>query len=107
MDLNQLTEDCMAARAPAISACGQSDDGGSANLDATFLPLPKGARAQLVIEAIQRAGLSASASKWLGRGVMIQPPGDGQGAKRYASNQALKSSLSEAGWDCFVYYQMD
>lgn len=107
MDLKKLTQDCVAARSAAIKACGESDDGGTCNLDATFLPLEKGVRSSPVVDAIRRAGLSARVSSWIGRGVMIQPPGEGQAGKRYASNAALQSALADAGWGVICYYQMD
>lgn len=106
-DLSKLTADALTARAAAVAACNASDDGGSANLDATFFPLEKGQKAQPVADAFKRAGLSASEARWLGRGVMVQPPGTGQGNKRHASNQALHRSLSAAGWPVVPYHQMD
>lgn len=107
MNFEQLAEDANRARNAAIKACNEADDGGTCNLDATFLPLEKGQRASKPLEALRRAGLSADATRWIGRGIMIQPPGCGQANKRYASNEALCASLRDAGWRVLAYHQMD
>ncbi|HEU4770640.1 MAG TPA: hypothetical protein VFS68_00665, partial [Candidatus Udaeobacter sp.] len=90
-----------------IKASTENDDGGTCNLDGTFLPLEKGQRAGKILAAIKNAGLSAQTTKWIGRGIMIAPPGDGQANKRYASNEALIGSLRRSGWPVLTYYQMD
>lgn len=107
MDLGQLTIDARLARTLASEAAEKADDGGSANLDATVIFLEKGQRAESVMRAVKDAGLSASPTRWLGRGVMVQPPGSGQAGKRYASNEALCRYLKDAGWNVLPYYQMD
>lgn len=107
MNLIKLTTDAAIARAAAMSACDRATDGGSANLDAAFLRLDKGDRSAPVIAALASAGLSASPARWIGRGVMIQPPGLGQAGKRYASNRALVESLMAAGWPVLPYYVLD
>ena len=106
-DLEKLTADAKQAKSKAEAACDAATDGGSCNLDAVFFPLESGERAGPIVAAIQAAGLSASPTKWIGRGVMVQPPGFGQAGKRYASNEALCSSLRDDGWPVFQYYQMD
>lgn len=106
-DYDKLAADARTAKQVALIACQASDDGGSANLDATFYPLEKGQRSARVVAAFRAAGLQASETRWIGRGVMVQPPGTGQGNKRYASNQALHRSLSASGWSVVPYCQMD
>lgn len=105
--LTSLTRDATLARALAEAACGLTVDNGSCNLDATFYLLRRAERAAPVVAALQAAGLSASETRWLGRGVMIQPPGAGQANKRHAANEALCESLRGAGWPVTAYYQMD
>lgn len=107
IDFDKLTADARTAKQVALIACQATDDGGTANLDATFFPLEKGQRAERVVAALAVAGLSAYQTRWFGRGVMVQPPGEGQGNKRYASNQALFRSLTASGWSVSPYYQMD
>lgn len=107
MDTEKLTRDCITARALAIKASTENDDGGTCNIDGTFLTLEKGQRAEKILVAIKNAGLSANITRWIGRGIMINPPGEGQANKRYASNEALMSSLKSAGWRVLGYYQMD
>lgn len=107
MNLEKLTADANRARTLAITVCNESDDAGSCNLDSVFLPLDKGQRAMGVLAALNSAGLSASTTIWIGRGIMIQPPGTGRANKRYASNQALCRSLKADGWPVLAYYQMD
>ena len=107
MDLDKLTQDAKVARVLAQAACDSVDDKGTSNLDATFFSLSRGQRAGAVVSALAAGGLSAFETRWRGRGVMVSPPGDGQGNKRYASNQALYKSLSRSGWPVSPYYQMD
>lgn len=107
MDFEKLTQHCIFARAAALKASDQTDDCGSANLDSTFLCLKKGERSAPYIRAIENAGLRAVPSRWLGRGIMITPPGSGQGNKRYASNRALMGHLSSCGVSVIAYQQMD
>lgn len=107
MDIKKLTEDCRKAREAALRASEKSDDGGTCNLDATFLSIGKGNHSRKILAAITASGLTAHMTKWLGRGIMIAPPGDGQGNRRYVSNNALLDSLISDGWDVLGYYQMD
>jgi hypothetical protein len=107
MEMRKLTIDSRLARLLAEATDHITVDNGSCNLDATFYPLGKGERAAPVVAAIQAAGLSASPTRWIGRGVMVQPPTRGQANKRYAANQALCESLKRAGWPVIAYCQMD
>ena len=107
MDLEKLTADAKVARVLAEAASVTATDAGSSNLDATFFVLGKGQRAEPVIKALRSAGISAGQTRWLGRGLMLSPPGQGQANKRYASNQALYQSLQRSGWPVTPYYQAD
>lgn len=107
VNLEQLTKDAALARSLAEAAETLTVDNGTANLDATFLRLQTGQRAEPVIAAFRAAGLSAGQTRWIGRGVMISPPGGGQANKRHAANEAMFESLRGAGWPVVPYYQMD
>lgn len=107
MDLVKLKADCEAARVLAMAAAAKSDDGGTANLDSTFLPLPKGVRFKPVMAAVQSAGLAATLTHWMGRGLFISACSGGQGNRNYEANEALSESLRSAGWGVITYYQMD
>jgi hypothetical protein len=107
VDVDKLTTDAKLARLLAEAADAVTVDNGSCNLDATFFSLAKGQRAEPIVRAFAAAGLSASATRWIGRGVMVQPPGSGQANRRHAANQALRESLGRSGWPVTCYYQMD
>lgn len=107
MNLEKLTIDAKVARLLAEAADQVTVDNGTCNLDATFYRLEKGERAAPIIAAFRSAGLRASPTRWIGRGVMVQPPSLGQANKRHAANEALYSTLSGAGWPVCPYYQMD
>ncbi len=107
LDLEKLRTDARLARVLAEAASIVTVDNGSCNLDATFYGLSKGERGGPIVSALQSAGLRASETRWLGRGVMIQPPGTGQANKRHASNQTLYDSLRRAGWPVTPFNQMD
>lgn len=107
IDTEKLTQDAKVARVLGEAASAATDDGGTCNLDATFYRLQKGERAGPIVSALQSAGLSAGPSRWIGRGVMVQPPGTGQAGKRYAANKAMYESLQRSGWPVLPYYQMD
>lgn len=107
VNLDQLTQDAKLAKLLGEAACHVAVDNGTCNLDATFFRLQKGERAAPIVQALRAAGLSASETRWLGRGLMVQPPGTGQANKRHAANEAMYESLQRAGWPVLPYYQMD
>lgn len=107
MELDKLTQDAKLARLLAEATNAVTVDNGTCNLDATWFPLEKGQRSGPVVAALQAAGLQAGQTRWLGRGVMVQPPGGGQANQRAATNEALCDSLRRAGWPVLAYYQMD
>lgn len=105
--IQKLTADCETAKRVALRAIVELEDGGTCNLDSTFLAIEKGVPTKTVLDAVTSSGLMARPSKWLGRGVMISPPGTGQAKRRMASNEALLDSLKSAGWPVSPFYQMD
>jgi hypothetical protein len=107
VNIQKLTQDAKLARMLAEATAHVTVDNGSCNLDATFYRLEKGQRAEKVAQALSAAGLSASPTRWIGRGVLISPPGTGQANRRHAANRALYESLQRAGWPVTPYYQMD
>lgn len=107
VNLKKLSSDAKLARLLGEAAGIVAVDTGSCNLDATFLRLDKGERSEPVVSTLRAAGLQASATRWIGRGVMIQPPSNGQAGKRYAANEAMYESLNRTGWPVTPFYQMD
>lgn len=105
--IQKLTDDCKMARNAALKSIVELSDGGTCNLDSTFLRIEKGVPTKKVLDAVVKSGLSAYPSRWLGRGIMISPPGTGQANRRMASNEALLHSLKNAGWPVSPFYQMD
>jgi len=82
------------------------DDGGTANLDSTFLKL-KGWREKKVLEAIENAGLYCRGkTDWVGAGYMINT-GGGQGNDRVRVRNKFKSILKEKGYHVLGFDQMD
>lgn len=107
MDFEKLTRDAKVARIKAEAAAATTDDGGTCNLDAAFFALPKYDRGSKLVSALASAGLSAGVTRWIGRGVMVSPPGMGVANKRQASNEAFIKHMRECGYDVCGYYQMD
>jgi hypothetical protein len=90
----------------AREAAGKVDDGGSANLDAIFVKLPR-YNEDKTIEAIHQAGLSGYKTTWIGgNGFMINPPAVGQGNKRAKAQEIMLDYLGRY-YKVFGYYQMD
>lgn len=107
MDYAKLTADARAARDVAQAVADASDDGGTCNLDACAFHVARGERTKPLASALQAAGLSVWETKWLGRCVMVSPPGGGQGNKRARSNEAFIKHMRAAGWEPTGYYQID
>lgn len=107
MDFEKLTRDAKVARIKAEAAAAATDDGGTCNLDAAFFPLPKYDRGSKLVFALASAGLAAGVTRWLGRGVMVSPPGPGMANKRNASNEVFIKHMWECGYDVCGYYQID
>jgi len=101
----KLTDDLKEAYQEAIKA-KTNDDGGTANLDSTFLTL-KGWREEKVLEAIQNAGLYCRCkSQWLGQGYFINI-NCGQGNNRTRVRDRFKQILKDKGYDVVGFDKMD
>lgn len=101
----QLTEDLREAYTEAIKA-KTGDDGGTANLDTTFLTL-KGWREKQVIEAIENAGLSCMGkTNWIGIGYFINT-GGGQGNDRTRVRDKFAEVLRNKEYDVIHFNKMD
>lgn len=82
------------------------DDGGTANLDSTFLRL-EGWREAKVLEVIQKVGLyCGEKTKWIGTGYLIDT-GGGQGADRTRIRDKFKKILREKGYQVINFDQID
>lgn len=101
----QLEKDLKFAYGEALKA-KTGEDGGSANMDATFLTL-KNWRENKVLEAIKNAGLYCSGkTEWLGKGYMINT-GGGQGNDRVRVRNKFKEILDDKGYDVVGFDKMD
>lgn len=82
------------------------DDGGTANLDATFLKF-KGWREDKVCEAIKNAGLYCrKKTQWVGSGYMIGTSG-GQGNDRTRVRDKFADMLKDKGYHVLKFNMMD
>ena len=101
-----LTEDLKEAYEKAIKLAEESVDGGTANLDSTFLRL-KGWREQNVIEAIAAAGLFCSGKKsWIGQGYFISINVD-QGNRRTVARNEFIKILDSKGYEAMSFDKVD
>lgn len=101
----QLTIDLREAYSEALKVKA-NDDGGTANLDSTFLIL-KGLRENKVLESIKNAGLYCSSKRhWVGTGYFIST-GGGQGNNRTRIRDRFAKVLSEKGYDVVHFDKMD
>jgi hypothetical protein len=103
-----LTKHLIEAKEFAVKDINSIDDGGSANLDSTFLTL-KGWRENNVLDAITKAGLYCrckSKWSWMGSGYFISI-NVGQGNKRTVARDRFKSYLNDLGYDVVGYDKMD
>ncbi|ARP86272.1 hypothetical protein [Bordetella genomosp. 9] len=107
MDFQKLTQDAKVARVKAEAASVAIEDGGTCNLDAAFFPLKRYESGTKLVDALRAAGLSAGVSRWLGRGVMVSPPGYGQADKRATANKTFIDHMRSCGYNVIGYYQMD
>ncbi len=101
----QLTLDLKEAFAEALKA-KTGDDGGTANLDATFLRL-KGWRESKVLEAMELAGIFCSGkTNWLGTGYLIDT-GGGQGNDNTRVRDKFAEILKNKRYDVIHFDKMD
>ena len=101
----QLTIDLIEAYSEALKV-KTNDDGGSANLDSTFLIL-KGLNEKKVLKSISNAGLYCGGkSHWIGTGYLIST-GGGQGNNRTVIRNRFAEILREKGYDVLHFDKMD
>lgn len=107
MDYNKLIQDLREANSAAKAAADSVDDGGSANLDAVFLRIPK-ARESKMLEAIREAGLYCRRKRrWIGDGYMLHPNSGGQAQKREKAVTVMTEQLVSRGWDVLAFRMAD
>lgn len=103
----KLRDDIRAAL-EATEWAEQTEDGGTCNLDAPVLSLPRW-NESLVKRAAAEAG--GFAYKWrMGRmtmGWIISPRSSGQANRRSRKAEAMREELEKRGYDAFMYYAMD
>jgi len=101
----QLTEDLKEAYQKSKEAV-TGNDGGTANLDSTFLKLPRWNEEQ-VLKAIKLAGLYCRRkTDWIGPGYFISTAG-GQGEDRTRARDAFLKSLKAKGYDAMYFDMID
>ena len=106
-DLAKLSHDAVTAKLKAEAVAPDYPDKGSCNLDSTFYCLGKGEKSAPVVAAFEIAGLKASATRWIGRGVMVYPPTDACADRRHQVNEVFIHVMRNAGWPVIGYYQLD
>lgn len=83
------------------------DDGGTCNFDAPALVLPRWNAAKIQ-QVAKEAGSSAFAWNLYGSKLWVLRINSGaQGNARTTNAEAACASLTAAGYDCHMYYQMD
>ena len=83
------------------------NDGGTCNLDATFLIL-KGWREKEVLEAIKNAGLYCGGKmEWIGMGYMLNVSNGNQGNDRTRIRDKFAEILKNKGYDVIHFDMMD
>lgn len=102
----QLTIDLKEAYQEALKA-QTGNDGGTCNLDATFLRL-KGWREEKVLESIKNAGLYCKGKRaWIGMGYMLNTSGGNQGNDRTRVRDKFAEVLKNKGYDVIHFDLMD
>lgn len=107
IDTAKLTNDAVTAKLEAEAIAEDYPDTGSCNLDSAFFCLEKGQKSAPVVAAFEIAGLMASATRWIGRGVMVYPPTDACASRRHEVNEVFIHVMRKAGWPVIGYYQLD
>lgn len=101
----KLTNDLKEAYQEALLA-KTNDDGGTANMDSTFLKL-KGWREGKVLQAIKASGLYCRCkSQWIGTGYFIDT-GNGQGNDRTRVRDKFIKILKSKGYEALRFDRMD
>lgn len=103
----KLRDDLKAAREKALQAVEGEDDGGTCNLDAPALYLPRWNTA-LVEQAAKEAGGSCFIHRMCGgRYVVFSTPNVGQANRNTIAAEAMTAELSARGYDATTYYRID
>lgn len=103
-----LRDDLRAAADAARSAVRDLDDGGTCNMDAPALALPRWNR-KMVEQAAREAGLSGCFD-WnlFGKRYVVFPtPNVGQARRNEVAAETMTDYLRRRGYDAFCYSQMD
>lgn len=107
MDWQKLISDLRESNKAAKAAAEAVSDGGSANLDAVFLSIPRQQEIK-VLKAIQEAGLYCRGKReWIGKGYMITPSCDGMANKREKAVTVMVEQMRERGWDVIAFRMVD
>ena len=103
----KLRDDLKAALTAALEAADAVDDGGTCNLDAAALFLPRWNQ-KLVEQAAKEAGTRCFAwSLFGGKRFVFNTPNVGQARKNEEAAEAMTKVLKNLGYDAFCYQQMD
>lgn len=101
----KLRDDLVKARAIALDAAAQVEDGGTCNLDAPSLLLPRWQSAK-VKQACKEAGGDYFRWGYSGRYVIcLRLPG--QAYKRETAAEAMTKALANMGYDALTYCAID
>ncbi len=101
----KLRDDLVKARAIALDAAAQVEDGGTCNLDAPSLLLPRWQSAK-VKQACEEAGGDSFRWGYSNRYVIcLRLPG--QAYKRETAAEAMTKALADMGYDALTYCAID
>lgn len=99
----QLTLDLQQAGREAAMLFGDSEDGGTCNLDAITIMLPRW-NVGKVKTAVEAAGMSAWKSSIY---FVINPDTNGQANRRTRICEAIKKALERKGYQVGMFYMID
>ena len=107
-DYEQWRKVCSAAYIAAKLAAQSSDDGGTCNVDSTFISF-EGATPKKIIAIAQEESFSCFYHKWrlIGRTGYLISTGFGQGAKNTCARDAAQEAFKKAGYYVLAWDQMD
>lgn len=102
----RLAEDLKAAvKAAEVAADGE--DGGACNFDSLMLSLPRW-NGETIKQAAESAGISCFSLQFCGRKYWaFDVPLGGQANRRTRQAKAMCKSMIAAGYNAYVYYQLD
>ncbi|MDR3560509.1 MAG: hypothetical protein P4N59_03565 [Negativicutes bacterium] len=105
---SKLTEDLRTVQQVVDLLTADSEDGGTCNLDAVFIRLPR-YNEEKTNEAIHAAGLSGFKCRhsWFGTGFIVNPNTSGQGNRRARAATVMYNELKSKGYELSHWQQMD